>query len=303
MEETHLLESGRRLKKLNFNKAPWPKIQAELSKQDWVPMETLAKESPTSAHDCFMNILIPILESLVPLKALRKGKKNKLQKSRKLLWRKLGKVMKNIERASSVSKLSRLLHDKWELEKLLKEQYSSLNYQEESQAVLNMKENPKAFFSFAKSRQKTRTRIGPFIDPASGLPNGDPDFAAGVLAEQYKSVFVQPRPEWLVEDAADFFGPGSEGPDLSDIDFNEKDMEDACSELSSSSAAGADGVPASLLKTCRKELKRPLYLLWRASLNHGLIPPDLLLVLVCPVHKGAAEDLLKTIGLWHSPAT
>ena len=60
-------------------------------------------------------------------------------------------------------------------------------------------------------------------------------------------------------------------------------------ELSSASAAGADGVPASLLKTCRKELKQPLYILWRASLDHGMIPADLLLVLVCPVHKGGSR--------------
>ena len=70
-------------------------------------------------------------------------------------------------------------------------------------------------------------------------------------------------------------------------------MEIACSELSSSSAAGADGVPASLLKFCRKELRKPLSLLWRASLDQGSIPPDLLLVLVCPVHKGGSRGSAK----------
>ena len=86
-----------------------------------------------------------------------------------------------------------------------------------------------------------------------------------------------------------FFGLSGEGSELSDIAFTEADVEIACSELSSSSAAGADGVPASLLKTCRKELRKPLYTLWRASLDQGLIPPDLLLVLVCPVHKGGSR--------------
>ena len=67
--------------------------------------------------------------------------------------------------------------------------------------------------------------------------------------------------------------------------------------MSSASSAGADGVPASLLKTCRKEMKRPLYILWRASLDHGMIPDDLLLVLVCPVHKGAVEVAQRTTDL------
>lgn len=48
-------------------------------------------------------------------------------------------------------------------------------------------------------------------------------------------------------------------------------------------------MPASLLKTYRKELRKPLYLLWRSSLDHGLIPPDLLLVLISPVHKGGSR--------------
>ena len=289
IEETHLLDSGKRLKKLNFNKAPWQQIQAELRKLDWEPMKELAKESSTAAHSWFMETLIPLLENLVPLKVPRRGKSNKLQKRRKLLWKKLGKVIERIETSSSTSKLSKLIQDKWELEKQLKDHYSSLNCQEESQAVLHMKDNPKAFFSFARSRQKTRSRVGPFIDPVTGHPNSDPDFAASVLADQYKSVFVQPRPEWTVNDVKEFFGSGGEGPALADINFNATDMEVACSELSSSSAAGADGVPASLLKTCRKELRTPLFILWRASLNQGLIPPDLLLVLVCPVHKGGSR--------------
>ena len=72
-----------------------------------------------------------------------------------------------------------------------------------------------------------------------------------------------------------------------------KDIEKACAELKTYSAAGADSVPASLLKTCRKELSRPLYILWRASLDQGCIPPDLLLVLICPVHKGGSRGVTK----------
>ena len=43
---------------------------------------------------------------------------------------------------------------------------------------MKIKDNPKAFFSFAKSRQKTKARIGPFLDPISGKPNSNPEFAA-----------------------------------------------------------------------------------------------------------------------------
>ena len=56
---------------------------------------------------------------------------------------------------------------------------------------------------------------------------------------------------------------------------------------------GADGIPASFLKYCKKELSTPLYILWRSSLDHGSIPKDLLLVLICPIHKGGNRSVPK----------
>ena len=70
-EETHLLESGKRLKKLDFNKAPWPEIKKELSNLDWGPMKEQAKSSPVAALTWFMELVIPLLERLVPIKSRR----------------------------------------------------------------------------------------------------------------------------------------------------------------------------------------------------------------------------------------
>jgi hypothetical protein len=66
----------------------------------------------------------------------------------------------------------KLLQDKSDLEQELSEDY---------EAVLRIKDNPKAFFSFAKSRQKTIARIGPFLDISTGKPNPSPDFASNEL--------------------------------------------------------------------------------------------------------------------------
>ena len=155
-----------------------------------------------------------------------------------------------------------------------------------------MKENLNVFFSYAKARQKVRAKVGPFIDPRTGELNLDPDYTAQCLSEQYSSVFTSPRQEWEIPDMSTFFrvdNSSPTGPIFTDLDFSEEYIEYACSELSSTSAAGPDGIPASLLKVCKRELKKPLSLLWRASLSQGVIPPDLLLVLICPVHKGGSR--------------
>ena len=93
---------------------------------------------------------------------------------------------------------------------------------------------------------KKKARVGPFLDPSSGQPNSSPDFAANLLSDQYKSVFVEPRPEWVVEDVQQFFTADTVDQALSDIEFSEADIEHACQELSSSSAPGADDANAGL---------------------------------------------------------
>ena len=136
------------------------------------------------------------------------------------------------------------------------------------------------------------------MDPKTDTPNPDPDYSARVLSEQYSSVFTTPRSEYLVKNREDFFSGGDEwrlqheGRSLlQDMKFNEQDIEWACKELKSSSSPGPDGVPADLLKNASTELKHPLYFIWRASLDQGVIPPDLLLVLISPVHKGGSRSL------------
>ena len=188
--------------------------------------------------------------------------------------------------------MTKLIASKTELENKLKASYCDVIYSSEIKAVNDIKKNPGRFFAYAKARQKTQTKIGPFINPETGVLEPDPDYSAKILSDQYSSVFNQPRSEWIIPDLEEFFKVDSvqlSGDLLSDVDFTEDDIKSACDELSPKSAAGPDGIPASMLKTCKKELKRPLYILWSASMRQGVIPPELLLVLVCPIHKGGSK--------------
>ena len=290
-EEMSLLDSGRRLRQLDFSKAPWPDIRMKLKKLDWSPLSRLAMVSPTLAHSWFLYQVIPVLEGLVPMRREGGGGRNRIHRKRKLLWRKLGKIKGRMKTATSVQKLAELLQDRQDLEMELKDLYKNLTEESEAKVISEMKDNPKVFFSYAKARQKTHVKVGPFLDPDTGELNLDPDHTAECLSDQYSTVFTQPRPEWSIPCMKEFFKVDNSrptGPILTDMEFSESDIEYACSELSLSSAPGPDGVPAALLKICKKELRYPLYTLWRASMTQGMIPPDLLLVLISPVHKGGS---------------
>ena len=213
-----------------------------------------------------------MLERLVPIKKPKKVFKSKVNKMRKTIWKRLAKVKKKILGACTIQKLTSLIQKKWELEEQLKSDYSAESAQQEDKAIFNIKSNPKYFFSFAKSRQKTKSKIGPFLNPATGKLNSDTAFTAETLRQQYDSVFSKPRSEWFVTDVEEHFSVGDTEHILDDVLFTPDDIEAACAELKSSAAPGPEGVPASLLKTCRKQLAKPLYLLWRTSMDSGSIP-------------------------------
>lgn len=232
----------------------------------------------------------------------RKGKR-RIDKQRRRVWRKLGRVRRSILSTTSTTRMAELLSIKRELEEELRGSYAATGWQEETELVSRMKTNPKAFFAYARARQQTRTKVGPFIDISTGLPNPDPDFTVAQLSEQYSSVFVQPRPEWSVPSPQEFFATESTEHKITDFDFSEQDIERACQELKPESAPGPDGIPAALLRTARTELARPLHILWRASLDQGSIPSELLLVQVSPLHKGGSRSAAKNYRRWRSPAT
>ena len=200
----HLLETGKRLKQLDFHLADWSLVKSELSCIDWSPMEEL---QPAVALQKFFELVLPILEKTVPKRKIPVSTRSrpKMDRRRRLLWKRLVKAKKRVQQASTFGQMMKSLQDKADLEEELKQDYDAVNSMAEDKAALRIKDNPKAFFSFAKSRQKTRSKVGPFLDQATGRPNPSADFAAEQLSRQYSSVFVQPRPAWAVPDVRGFF--------------------------------------------------------------------------------------------------
>ena len=192
-EEQFLCDTGKRYKALDFYKAPWEEIKSEISSIDWKEMDDKAKSCPTAALSEFHEKLLKVLEKLVPVKKKKSGKKPKMHRMRRLLWKRHAKAKRHIKSSSSISKLSENLQKMWELESQLSADYTAASNMEEDEAVLRIKSNPKAFFSFARSRQKVKAKVGPFLDPSTGLPNPSPDFAAESLRTQYNSIFSAPN--------------------------------------------------------------------------------------------------------------
>ena len=78
---------------------------------------------------------------------------------------------------------------------------------------------------------------------------------------------------------------------ITDMEFAEEDLIASIDELTQTSSAGPDGVPAVFLKRCKTEIAKPLYLIWRRCLDTGVTPNELLVAHVIPIHKGNHKGL------------
>ena len=174
-----------------------------------------------------------------------------------------------------------------QIEKELTKSYQQSQKVSEEKAVNSIKRNSKYFFSYAKKFSAVKSGIGPFIDATKELVT-NPIKMAKMLSEQYNSVFSTPK-ETIPEVKEIFSDTHSRDQGLSNIAFDEEDIIEAIDQISLTAAAGPDRFPAILLKMCKHSLAKPLYLIWRRSLDKGEIPLILKTANIVPIHKGGSR--------------
>ena len=120
-----------------------------------------------------------------------------------------------------------------------------------------------------------------------------PQKMADMLAEQHNSVFSIPKEKSPSEGIFQCGSHVQNGRYISDIEFSVKDIEEAISDISTTAAAGPDRFPAILLKQCKSQLAKPLFIIWRTSMDSGVIPDIMKTANIIPVHKGGSRGLAK----------
>merc|ERR1712033_139058 len=89
------------------------------------------------------------------------------------------------------------------IDKKLLKSHEEENIVKETQALEKIKTNPKHFFTYAKKKLKTRSKVGPFelngekIDKLVDICNK--------LEEQYSSSFSHPDPKFKIQNPREFF--------------------------------------------------------------------------------------------------
>ena len=284
-------ELGARFDNLNFlsEEADWEGLERELNQQAWD--EILSSNDETEMLSNFVNVCVETSQTYMPKrKSNEKRNFSQVPRKRRILMRRRGKINKQLASHATDEKRTRLTSELVDIEKKLQMSYKSEKSEMEHKAVSAIKRNSKYFFSYARKFSKIFTGIGPLISALDEIVSC-PVQMAEMLANQYQKVFSTPKE--VLPDAQEIFGNQELPRCLSDIEFHEEDIIKAIDEISPTASAGPDRFPAILLKQCKNALAKPLYIIWRKSLDSGSIPSILKSAHVIPVYKGGCRGAPK----------
>ena len=280
---------------LNFfsDDANWFGLNQKFEKTDW--SEVLGDPEHTDTEQMMQNLIQKCAkesQNFIPeRKTTEKRKTSRIPRVRRNLMRRRTKVNKKLSTPVTPSQKEKLTNELIDIERNLQNSYKAENSEMEQKAVEAIKKNSKYFFSYARKFSKVTVGIGPLIDAAATIVSC-PLKMAEMLKEQYSKVFSTPK-EPLQQPQQIFTDQNWNEPELSDFDFSVDDLIEAISEISPTAAAGPDRFPAVLLKKCKEELAKPLYIIWRQSLDTGQVPQILKTAHIIPIYKGGCRGTPK----------
>ena len=169
--------------------------------------------------------------------------------------------MRRKQRAHQKAKKSRKDKDWKRYKKLQKEVQSSTRRAEKDflQNVIsgNLKQDPKRFFSYVKSRKQDYVGVSSLVDK-DGYLLSDTTKRANILNEQFQSVYTKEDTNKMPDK-----GP-SPHPSMSNITFKTKGIAKLLQNLNPYKAAGPDSIPTFMLKVAANEIAPVLTKIFRS---------------------------------------
>jgi hypothetical protein len=254
-----------RRKFLNYFKADYVRIREEAALIDWSKIVEGNDSNLDSIR--FKNVLIDIRDRLVPIRK---------QHANKCKW-----VNK------SVTKCRRAKYNAWVEYRDDKTEVNSKNYKNKlkiSQGVIkrakrnfekkladNIKNDCKSFYSYVRSKQRTKDKVGPLKDSLNNIITDD-ELTANLFNDYFSTVFTQEDCSCIPEPVNIF--DYSLGQGLLEIDITRDMVYKKLEKLKVNKCPGLDEIHPKLLFELRNIISEPLTKLYNASLRSGVVPDD-----------------------------
>jgi len=267
----------------NFNKGDYNAIISALNEINW---DTVFDSKGTLAcYEYFNDRIYELIVRYVPQK--------KRKTKQKCLWLN-----------TRVKKAIRKRNKKWKLYNATKRDIDYRKYKEcrnlvvkelrkarnvfERKLVEDVKNNPKSFYRYVRTKTKSKDRVGPLKDPAGNLIEDD-NIMCDTLNNFFASVFTQENTDTVPEVGSVFNGDSSQL--LCTVDITSEVVFDKIIKLKDGKAPGDDGIIPEFLKKLASVISKPLAIIFRKSVAEGVVPQEWKRANITPLFKkGSRSD-------------
>ena len=280
-ENDQILSSKRGISKFIFEDHHWNLVNERLS--DILPslLPLFDTKNTDAIYEDFINTIEDIcLELEIPTSNPKPFKHN-IPPQRRRLFKKRCNILRRLKSSESQHIIHSLQERLSKVDQELQDSLEAEVIRKEIRVVEDIKENVKAFYSFANSKRKTKPRIGPFLVGDEVVKEDDE--LACTLADHFSSVFSQPLQGPLPDLPADV-------PTLEEVEVTAKDCLAAINSLNRSSSPGPDGVTVQFLVKCKESVAPFLASLLTKSMQESQLPLLMKIAHITPLFKGGSKS-------------
>ena len=267
----------------DYRRANYARLRSQLASINW--KEQLATPDVNKAWQVFAKELKEATNLCVPLRNRRKLKNTKPK-----WWNNdIRSSLLAKKKAYHKYKLTQNNNDKLEHDRLRRQAKKLIRSSKktiEAQIAKSCKTNPKAFYSYVKSKRVSTSTIGPLITEDGKQTENDTDMA-NTLNEYFSSVFTTENVQGSLPTPL----PQSRGTTLPDFTITESEVLSVMNSMNVNKTPGPDKVSPRLLKEARSELTEPLTILFNKTLVAGKVPHEWKQANVTPIFKKGDKSL------------
>jgi hypothetical protein len=257
----------------NLKKANFVKIKEVLHNIDWV--NEFEHQGVEEAWNKFKEILKDISDKYVPLRKVRnkntplwmKNNIMKIIRKKRKLWKVYRETKEAKDYFNYKAEEAKVKRDVWQAKKSF-----------EKELACKIKTNPKAFYSYVRSKQKTKDVVGP-LKGEDGVIRTEDKEIANTLNSYFSSVFTKENssnPE-LLDSVTD--------SQIGNVTITEEIVKNKIRNMKSGKAPGVDNIYPDLLRETIDEIAMPLTLIFKKTIELGTVPNDWKIANITPIYK------------------
>ncbi len=270
-----------------YDKGDYVAFKTDLISIDWQEAFT-NKVTVQEMWDIFVTKIQELVNKYIPMKKIHMNRENKYKEQIPVHIRTKIKKKRNLWKRYMETKLSKTYREYCKVRNKVKNMLKFFRKQKERNISKNIKNNPKAFWKYIKSKTSVKSCINSlYTDPCdkNSLTTDNCKEKAIILNKYFASVFTK-EPDGEIPSISRRVAPPQ-----TPINICQDKIQNLLSNLKVSKSPGPDGIHPKFLSELNKELSLPLAKIFSESIKLAEIPSEWKIARVSAIHKKGDKKL------------